>query len=229
MKVLKPIRKEELSQHNFEKSQVVDQDNNLHLYKLDYYENELSDIEHLHLGEVMVGTVQVKRQYVTTHEQDMYSLYTRVKDTSLFEEDFKATVAIVHGFGENSDIFLESALLFALNGFDVHLIDLKGAGFSGGSRCGGNHVKDFQRDVSTLLKHVNPNLPLFLYGHSMGSLTLVSYLINNVQLSIAGVILSAPFLGFTESKQMDLKKKTLIKLLQPHLEELLLNPLMPVQ
>ena len=73
----------------------------------------------------------------------MFSLHTRLNDTSLFEEDYKATIAIVHGFGENSDIFLESALVFALNGFDVHLIDLRGFGFSGGARCGGNTVKDF--------------------------------------------------------------------------------------
>ena len=61
MKVLKPLRKEELSKHKFEKTSVVDADNNLHIYKIDYYENELSDLESLHLGEVIVGNLLVKR------------------------------------------------------------------------------------------------------------------------------------------------------------------------
>ena len=40
----------------------------------------------------------------------MFTFHTSVRDTTYFDEDLKATLAIVHGFGENSDIFIESAL-----------------------------------------------------------------------------------------------------------------------
>jgi hypothetical protein len=61
MKTLKTIRKEELAQIKFEKAQIVDNDHDLNVYKLDYYENEVHEIEWLHLGELMVGSVKVKR------------------------------------------------------------------------------------------------------------------------------------------------------------------------
>ena len=70
-----------------------------------------------------------------------------------------------------------------------------------------NRVHDFHYDVTALLKQANPNLPLFLYGHSMGGLTVLSYLLNNPDLNISGVILSAPFLGFSHLKHVDEKKK----------------------
>ena len=109
----------------------------------------------------------------------MYLMHTHIRDTSLFDEDIKATLCIVHGFGECSDIFLEPAMTYAMNGLDVHLIDLRGFGYSAGTRCGGNKILDYHHDVTTLLKTVNPTLPLFLYGHSMGGLTLITYLLNN--------------------------------------------------
>jgi alpha-beta hydrolase superfamily lysophospholipase len=70
----------------------------------------------------------------------VYTLHSRFRDTTFFDEDIKASIAIFHGFGENSDIFMETALQFAMNGLDVHLIDLRGFGFSGGNRCGGNKI-----------------------------------------------------------------------------------------
>jgi len=124
----------------------------------------------------------------------------------------------VHGFGENSDIFIESALQYALNGFDVHLIDLKGYGLSGAPRFYKLTIHDYTRDVTALLQQVDPNLPLFIYGHSMGGLTIMTYLINNPSLKISGVILSAPFLGVHERVPIDAQKKLMLKLLAPHLE-----------
>ena len=52
----------------------------------------------------------------------------------------------------------------------------------------------------------------------MGGLTITSYLTNNPQINVAGVILSAPFLGWGPTKDIDAAKKFLIGLLAPHLE-----------
>lgn len=144
--------------------------------------------------------------------------HTRLRDSSIPDEKYRATMAIVHGFAENSDIHLESAIQYALNGYDVQLIDLRGYGLSGGYRMTNNRVHDFHYDVTVLLQQCNPNLPLFIYGHSMGGLTICSYLINNTNLNISGVILSAPLLAFSDTKGIDDKKKALVKTLAPHLE-----------
>jgi len=108
------------------------------------------------------------------------------------------------------------------------MIDLKGQGFSGGSRCGGNKIQDFHKDISTLFKYVKPTLPLFLYGHSMGGLSVASYLANNPNLKISGMILSAPLLAMSERAKIDEVKRGLIKALASQFDELVINPLIPV-
>ncbi len=40
----------------------------------------------------------------------------------------------MHGFGEHSAKFLDFAEKFVLNGYDIHFIDLRGFGYSGGAR-----------------------------------------------------------------------------------------------
>ena len=130
----------------------------------------------------------------------------------------RASIAVIHGYGENSDIFIETAIQFALNGLDVHLIDLRGFGMTGGSRMAGWKISELHYDFTALLKQVNPNLPLFVYAHSMGGLTVTSFLVNNPNLNISGVILSAPFLEFNPTQEIDRLKRTLIKYLAPHVE-----------
>jgi len=43
-------------------------------------------------------------------------------------------LCIIHGFGEHSGRFLHLADYFAKNNLVVHLIDLRGFGYSGGPR-----------------------------------------------------------------------------------------------
>jgi len=84
-----------------------------------------------------------------------------------------------------------------------------------------NRIHDFHFDVTTLLKQANPKLPLFIYGHSMGGLTVTTYLLNNTDLNISGVILSAPLLYFSDTKPIPESKKLVVKALAPHMEVLL--------
>ena len=79
-------------------------------------------------------------------------------------------------------------------------------------------ISELHYDFTALLKQVNPNLPLFVYAHSMGGLTVTSFLVNNPNLNISGVILSAPFLEFNPTQEIDRLKRTLIKFLAPHVE-----------
>lgn len=82
----------------------------------------------------------------------MFTYHTLLRDTTIQDKDIKATFAIIHGYGENSDIFIESAIQYALNGFDVHLIDLRGFGMTGGPRMGGWKISDLHYDVAALFK-----------------------------------------------------------------------------
>lgn len=86
---------------------------------------------------------------------------------------------------------MNTAAQFALSQFEVHLIDLRTFGLSGGARCG-HTMQEFQEDVLLMLQQANPSLPCFLIGHSLGGLILTTILINNPELPISGAILSAP-------------------------------------
>lgn len=68
------------------------------------------------------------------------------------------------------------AFTLALNGFFVHMIDLEGFGYSSGNKVTGITIEKFHHQVSTLLLQVSPDLPCFLLGHSMGGMTVNTYL-----------------------------------------------------
>ena len=86
---------------------------------------------------------------------------------------------------------------FALNGFFVYLIDLEGFGFTGGARINRLTIEKFHVQVTALLEQVRPDLPCFLFGHSMGGLTVNNYLDCNPDITarLSGIIYSAPYFG----------------------------------
>ena len=141
---------------------AIEIDEKTAVYTLNYFESGLwRHVEDLLEEEVFVGeSIRVKRSYVISqanHGNDnpsdkMFTFHTSVRDLNVRDENLRATIAIVHGFAENSDIHLESAIQYALNGFDVHLIDLRGYGLAGGYRMIHNRIHDFQFDVTALLK-----------------------------------------------------------------------------
>jgi len=106
----------------------------------------------------------------------------------------------------------------------VHLIDLRGFGyknikdfplkwirFSGGARANAS-VTELHRDIEVLLRQASPNLPLFLYGHSMGAALVTSLLIRNPFIHISGVILTSGLFGFPKERNMPWVKRCFIKL-----------------
>tara|TARA_B110000285_G_C14492368_1_gene324531 strand:- start:45 stop:326 length:282 start_codon:yes stop_codon:yes gene_type:complete len=75
-------------------------------------------------------TIKICRKFVRTDGilENSYTLYTSVKKTDqlIQEQESHASIVMVHGNSENSDNFLEYAIHHALNGFECHIIDLKG-------------------------------------------------------------------------------------------------------
>jgi alpha-beta hydrolase superfamily lysophospholipase len=122
------------------------------------------------------------------------------------------------------------ALHLALNGFHVFMVDLEGHGFSGGTRIVQLSVEQFHHSVSVLMEQVPEDLPCFLYGHSMGGLTVNTYLGLNPKIAdrLAGVIYSAPFFGFPAHLNFDFAKKTMMSLGANVLGEFVLCPPNPL-
>jgi len=83
----------------------------------------------------------------------------------------RATVYVVHGYGEHLGRHEPLARALAAAGFAVHALDLQGHGQSHGDRAFLTTLADVVADVLELAARVAPpDGPAFLFGHSMGGL-----------------------------------------------------------
>ena len=92
------------------------------------------------------------------------------------------------------------------------MVDLRGFGYSGGAR-GCAEVRELENDVIFLLKTARTNLPLFVYGHSMGGLVLIKLLLEKDNLNVAGCIITSPLLGLAKNMHMPWVKKKFLTLI----------------
>jgi len=89
-------------------------------------------------------------------------------------------VLIVHGLGEHSGRYEHVGDQLAAAGLDVHAFDLRGQGGSGGRRGHVERWSQYHDDVGERLLAVRATAdrrPLVLYGHSMGGLVVLGYLL----------------------------------------------------
>ena len=108
-----------------------------------------------------------------------------------------AVLAIVHGIGEHSGRYMNVVNCLVPDGYAVYGFDLRGHGRSPGQRGFINAWSEFREDVHAFLKVVaqnEPNLPLFLMGHSLGGLIVLEYGLH-YQEGLRGVIASGPAVG----------------------------------
>lgn len=107
-------------------------------------------------------------------------------------ESNRGAVAIVHGVGEHSDRYGNVVERVARIGFAVYGYDLRGHGRSPGKRVHIDHWNQYREDLAAFLKLVSekqPGVPIFLYGHSMGSMIALDYLVQQPG-TLQGAILS---------------------------------------
>jgi alpha-beta hydrolase superfamily lysophospholipase len=131
-------------------------------------------------------------------------------------------LALIHGFGEHSGRFYEIAHTFASQDYEVLLIDLTGFGYSGGPR-GCATVEILENDVITLLSQARPDLPLFIYGHSMGGLITAKLLLDRPNLNVSGCVLTSPFLSLPKDRNISFMKLFIVKHIGDELEDLIIN------
>lgn len=109
----------------------------------------------------------------------------------------KAALAVVHGFGEHSELYGHLAEFFVARDFAVFALDLRGHGRSTGPRGFIRSWADYREDVHTLMQVTGdsaPDLPVFLIGHSMGGLIAIEYALHHPE-ELRGLVVMGPALG----------------------------------
>ena len=104
----------------------------------------------------------------------------------------KATVVRVHGLGEHSGRNAHVAQRLSEAGYAVAMFDLRGHGASPGGR-GHTPFDRTMEDIAACLAEARdrvPDVPRFLYGHSLGGLLVLTYSLR-LKPDLAGVVVSS--------------------------------------
>ena len=110
-----------------------------------------------------------------------------------------ASVLLVHGLGEHSGRYERVGDQMAVAGLDVHAYDHRGNGGSGGRRGHVDRWSQHHDDLQERLRAVRAaagGRPLVLYGHSLGGLVVLGYLLTERPKPDL-VVLSSPGLDST--------------------------------
>jgi acylglycerol lipase len=118
----------------------------------------------------------------------------------------RAVVVIVHGICEHSGRYDHVASSLNQNGYSVYRFDLRGHGRSGGERAFVDDLQVLIDDTDTvvnLAKKENPDVPLFMLGHSMGGFISAVYGVKHPD-KIKGQVLSgAPVIVIPSVKGLE--------------------------
>jgi alpha-beta hydrolase superfamily lysophospholipase len=123
-----------------------------------------------------------------------------VRDTNIYyqgwlpEGNVKAILLIVHGVGEYCGRYTNVVNHFVPLGYAVYGLDHIGHGKSGGQREVIKRFEDFTEPLALyyqMVKEWQRGKPIFIYGHSLGALITLFYLLDH-QEDFKGAIISAP-------------------------------------
>lgn len=104
-----------------------------------------------------------------------------------------AALIVVHGLAEHADRYREIAATFAGRGISSFVYNQRGHGDAPGPRTHVDRFGDFVDDLHALTRAVrtqHPALPLFVWGHSMGSIV-ATLAAADPELQLRGVITSS--------------------------------------
>mgnify|MGYP001766656216 CR=1 FL=1 len=111
-------------------------------------------------------------------------------------EQMRALVILVHGLGEHINRYKHVSEFLNVHDIGFTGLDLPGHGKSGGSR---GHIKNFSLTdemIDTIIAETGktfPGIPVFIYGHSLGGLIVLDYLLRKNP-SVRGAIVTSPWL-----------------------------------
>ena len=113
----------------------------------------------------------------------------------------KAILLVIHGLGEYCGRFTNHVNYFVPLGYAIYGLDHFGHGMSDGEREVVESFDDYTEPLTVycqMIKDWHPDVPVFIFGHSMGGLITCSYLIDH-QTDFKGAILSAPAIKVSDS------------------------------
>jgi len=137
----------------------------------------------------------------------------------------KACLMVVHGLAEHSGRYMNLVHKFVPLGYALYALDHVGHGQSEGERVYVERFEDFTITLKIffdLIKKWQPDVPVFLIGHSMGGLIGAAYLLEH-QDELAGAVLSGP--GVKISDNISNTTIALVKLLSVLIPKAGLNQL----
>jgi acylglycerol lipase len=123
-----------------------------------------------------------------------------------------ARLLLVHGLAEHSGRYEHVGQFFAEAGIDAHAVDLRGFGASGGRRAWIDRWSLLHDDLEAQiarLRTLDPKVPVVLYGHSLGALVALGYVLDG-RSSPDLLVLSAPAI----SVEMPAWQRALVGLLK---------------
>ena len=109
----------------------------------------------------------------------------------------KAAIVFLHGLGEHIGRYEAVFEEFAGQGYGCFGFDQRGFGRSGGER---GHVDSFSRYIEDLTRVIDwvcaemPGKPILLFGHSMGSIVVLSYALQRSPVIRGLLVFSCPLL-----------------------------------
>lgn len=112
--------------------------------------------------------------------------------------DPRITVAMLHGYGEHAGRYEETAKRWQTRGISALAVDLRGHGKSPGPRGHVERFTDYHRDADALVELAKERAaggPVAVFGHSMGGLLALHWLLSGRGSELVGAVISSPYLG----------------------------------
>jgi alpha-beta hydrolase superfamily lysophospholipase len=117
--------------------------------------------------------------------------------------DMKAALVLVHGHGEHIGRYAHVGAMLAQHGYGLFGFDLRGHGKSGGPRGHAPSFEAYMNDIDQMLgkvKNDHPGKPIFLYGHSLGGVLVLDYILLRKP-ELNGAIVTSPSLRTAVEEQ----------------------------
>lgn len=120
----------------------------------------------------------------------------------------KVIILGIHGFGEFGERYKKVAEYFTEQGAAFYIHDQRGHGLTPGKRGVIDSYDTFLNDIDKIIEKIyeeRGNIPIVLYGHSMGGNIAIRYLMSKNN-NIAAGIISSPWLKLHKETPMFLVK-----------------------
>lgn len=166
--------------------------------KSEYEKLHVHDMKKFYTGIKSFGNLTVSKEFLVGKNSHHKIFYQNMKNN----KPGLASLLIIHGYGEYSGRYICPAISFASADLDVHLFDFSGFGHSSGKRFMASY-EDLQHDFHLVISKIRNDLPLFVFCHSMGGGLMLTYLLKNPDIKIAGVIFYSPWVGFPKELNLN--------------------------